>query len=77
MSRLWILEIADYDKGGFGYDCNEGFVISAPSEAAARALAENQGGDELDGAWLDVTITTCEELLAGETQVELRSFNAG
>jgi hypothetical protein len=60
------------------YDVNNGFVIRAETENAARDIASQQRGDEGPETWTDIGLSTCEELTAdGEIGVVLRDFNAG
>lgn len=85
--RLWWLT----RKDGVRYDEAGGFVVAAPDEAAARALAQQQGGDEtrdyrknwppdIMPVWTDPARTNCVELRAedfDEATVILCDFNAG
>lgn len=60
------------------YDCSDGFVIRAVSEAHARVLASRTNGGEGPETWTDPLRSTCEVLRAdGEPGVVLSDFNAG
>lgn len=53
------------------YDKTFGQVVAAPDEPSARALAQKNAGAERfeeggDQAWTDPTLSTCEELTAGD-----------
>lgn len=55
--RLWILR----DETGIGpWDEYTAFVVWAPDETTARALAETHARDE--DKWLDAEKTSCNEL---------------
>ena len=59
------------------YDCDQpaGFVIRAESEAAARAVAAANCGDEGPDQWTDPTLSTCELVESdGPEGVILRDF---
>ncbi len=73
--KLWILKrLTDRPE----WDVNNGFVIRAETENAARGIASQQRGDEGPGTWIDTGLSTCEELTAdGEIGVVLTDFNAG
>lgn len=83
--KLWLLEPLEdternYHQPGSPwdpwYDKAFGFVVRAESEADARALANEEHGDEGD-AWLDPALSKCVELTAdGEPGVVLRDFAA-
>jgi hypothetical protein len=64
--QLWILR--PVDEAGppwtpWPESCTFGFVVRARSEVAARAMAAVQAGGE-GTAWLNATLSTCEELIA-------------
>lgn len=75
--KLWLLRPVGYDpRNPFRnptltphnpwspwYDKAFGFVVRAWDEASARELAAVEAGDEKAIAWLDETLSTCEELL--------------
>ena len=77
--KLWILKPINPNAGNWDpwYDKTFGFVVCAPDEAAARALAHADAGDENRGEflgektslsttpWLDAALSTCIELVAG------------
>lgn len=72
--RLWLLRRSD---PRLIYDTNEGFVIRAESEAAARGLANSQAADE-GAIWEDPAASSCEPLdHDGSRGIVLIDFNAG
>jgi hypothetical protein len=83
--RLWLLQPKEPGKGPWaGYDVAEGFVIRAETEAQARRMAQEHGGDECSWwparhpTWLNEELTTCTPLAEdGEAGVILRDFSAG
>ena len=77
MNKLWILLPLKIQDDRWGYDCYHGFVISAGSELAARAIACASAADEGKDAWGLPTNTSCELLVAGEAGVKMSDFNAG
>jgi hypothetical protein len=71
--KLWIVDRPD---DGVNYDEAAGFVVAAPTEAIARALAADQAGEEGKTVW--VTTARCEPLEAGtEARVIISDFRAG
>ena len=73
--KIWILRpqaerIAKPDPWVPWYDKSFGFIIQAPDEAAARAIAEDRSGDESREigvkVWLDEQFTSCVELQVDE-----------
>lgn len=71
--QLYLLKITPA-----GWDCNDGFLIRAIDEAAARALAAEAASDEGPQVWLDYTQCTCECLTPdGEPGILLTDFHAG
>ncbi len=83
--KLWFLTAicpdVNSDPGGpwgSGHDCAHGFVVRAQTQYSARAIAAGKPGDEGHEAWLDETLTRCEELTPqGESEIVLRDFHAG
>lgn len=85
--KLWLLRGTDDFCNG--WDCAQGFVIRAQTEAEARRLAALAGGDEQygvdehneepTGGWLLPENASCTELTAEDLAagVILRDFNAG
>ncbi len=77
--KLWLLR--PVTRWHAPYDTADGFVVRAPTESEARAIAQENGGDERDtdgAAWTDPELSTCVELLAdGEPGVVLRDYDAG
>ena len=72
--KLWLLTRDDR----CGYDENNGFVIRAEDETAARTMAAAVKGGEGEGTWLLRAFSTCSELSAdGTAQIVLTDFNAG
>ena len=63
--------------------CDEawGFVVTAPSPQAARALASAEHGDEGAACWLTLAQSSCLRLgVAGkgwETGIQLKDYRAG
>lgn len=62
-----------------GWDEADGFVIAAPNNKAARALAATDPGDEGAGTWLDGELSKC--VCIGETKrpkarIILRSYRS-
>jgi len=58
------------------YDTARKFVVRAPNEPFARALASKQCGDEGEDVWLEDAY--CLELTAdGEAEVVVRDFKYG
>lgn len=75
--KLWLLE---WIAGGPLYDVNQGFVVRAETEEAARLFAEADKADEVACGhhWTEPSDATCIELLPeGEAGIVLRDFNAG
>lgn len=75
--RLWELRPIDKDSGPWEpwYDKAFGFVVRADTEAQARLLASAQAGDEKAAAWLDASLSRCEELTDdGEASVVMQDF---
>lgn len=74
---LWLLET----KKDFLYDSYDGFVIRAPTEQAARELAQSKIADEKlydKQFWLKSQFSECDLLPdEGNTEIVLSSFNAG
>jgi hypothetical protein len=59
------------------YDCVQGFVIRARSQAHARKIASENSADEGSKTWLDPKRSTCNLLRSdGETGIILRDFSA-
>lgn len=75
--RLWILKrIPDRDR----YDVLLDLVVRAPSEEAARTLAQRQAGDDdyHDDLWLNPKKSSCAVLSArGKSEVIITDFKAG
>jgi hypothetical protein len=72
-TRLWLLE-----RPADAWDVQDGCVVEAPDEAAARLQAAFTAGDEGKDVWLDAKRANCKEVqLTGETRTILRSFCAG
>jgi hypothetical protein len=77
-TRLWLLRRNTELKWAPVYDCNDGFVIRAETEADARKIASEQRGDEGSEVWLSSEKSTCDELLqSGDVGVVLQDFHAG
>lgn len=80
--KLWILRPINSEAGPWSpwYDKAFGFVVRAESEAAARTLADPNGGDENRGGrnvWLDQSLSTCVELTSdGAAGVVMQDFAA-
>ncbi len=70
-----------YCKESAGWDTNQGFVVRAESESAARALCQKNIFDEKWEAkdfWENPKFSTCEEIsLEGAEEVILNDFLAG
>lgn len=61
-----------------GYDEVKEFVIRAPSEETARAIAATQEGDEGYDTWLDKLRSSCFVVSEhGAPAIICRSFRAG
>jgi len=87
--KLWLLRpvTGDEEVGPWDpwYDKTFGFVVRAETEEEARAMAEEEGGDENRAGyghrrfvWRDPALTTCEELTqAGEPGVVMKDFQNG
>lgn len=74
--QLWKLERIEED--GPIWDANDGFVIRAPSEEEARALAASAAVDEGAEAWTDPQRSICKPLTQkGDAEIILRDFHAG
>ena len=72
--RLWLLEQANWP----GPEEAGGFVVRAATEAAARALAASQCGDEGAQTWIEATRSTCYPITTkDEPGIVMRSYNAG
>lgn len=77
--KLWLLTRKDGD-GLQVYDCYDGHVISAPTEAEARAIAAERPGDEGKDCWLAPHMSECEhfgESLTDKIGTWLSDFHAG
>ena len=77
--KLWLLRPIKGVTGPWDpwYDKSFGFVCRALSEQEARQYAADDSGDEGAEAWLDSTLSTCEELSAdGELGVVMQDFKA-
>ena len=74
--KLWILRpINELSNWSPWYDKAFGFVVRAIDETTARIEASKQCGDEGAEAWVDKSLSSCEELnLIGPTEVILRDF---
>lgn len=91
--KLWLLQnkpdLADDDPWEPWYDKAFGFVVAAPDEQSARAIAAKHAGDESrrwtdnynsleeTHAWTDPKYSTCKELKAEDYSVPteiLRDF---
>lgn len=72
--KLWKLaRLGDVD-----YDVNDGFVIRAESELAAREMASRTRGEEGPGTWLAAKLSSCVEVTPeGDPEIILTDFNAG
>lgn len=83
MNKLWLLMPHAPDEGPWNpwYDKTFGFVVCAPDESAARALAQEQAGDEgrHGDVWMMSRYTSCEELTPESVRegVVLQDFHAG
>ena len=65
-------------SGGFSHDCAYAFVVIAANEGDARALAEDNHGDEPEGYWLnDAFIELLGPAFSTEPRVVCRDFLAG
>ena len=76
---LWLLKPRDDIKGENPwepwYDKAFGFVVEARSEAEARQLANEDGGDECGDPWLDPEMSTCERLrTTGKPRIVIQDF---
>ncbi len=60
--KLWLLRPVNRDH--MGADMAHGFVVRAATEAAARAMAANDSGDEGAVFWTDAKRSRCAPLLA-------------
>ena len=75
--KLWLLTRKETEASPI-YDCADGFVIRAETEAQAREIASTSAGDEKAGTWLSADGSSCEELTTdGPPTVVLRDFHAG
>lgn len=83
--KLWILRPKPRSKlWEPWYDKAFGFVVRAETKEQARALAQAEGGDEINHpvyrgtpAWTDAKHSTCEELTAnGSAEVVMQDFHA-
>ena len=85
--RLWLLRPIQGNRlWKPWYDKVNGFVIRANTEVEARAIAQDNAGDEIHEdytncgdapAWTDARNSTCEFLdPEGEAEMVLRDFNA-
>jgi pyocin large subunit-like protein len=79
--KLYLLRpVEDHPHWEPWYDKAFGFVVRAPDEAAARALAQADGGDEggytnTKPAWTEADMATCVEPTAdGPAGVIIRDF---
>lgn len=83
--KLWLLKARDDlpvgdDPWDPWYDRVHGYVIRAPSEAAARQMAQKSGKEETRSAtvWLDPVYSTCTALEAeGEEEIVLIDLALG
>lgn len=84
--KLWILKPLSEWRNDNPWDCEyekvHGFVIEAPTEQEARALADGKAGEENDecdrylNPWLNSDITSCEELTpTGTSRVVMINFH--
>ena len=67
MNKLWILRPLKGALWDPWYDKAFGFVIRAPDEQTARAIAQKESGDEASydksiPAWTDPRNSSCKEL---------------
>ncbi len=79
MNKLWILRPISEDGIQWNpwYDKAFGFVVCAPTEAAARKIASESAGDEGAYAWLMPEVSTCAELAPSEAVgVVMMDFHA-
>lgn len=77
--KLWILRPVDDEASPWTpwYDRAFGFIVRAETEAVARQIASFKAGNEKPAAWLDESLSSCEELTAdGEPGLILRDFSA-
>lgn len=80
--KLWILRpVEDSPLWSPWFDKAFGFVVRAKTEAEARAMAQEAGGDETGRgsypAWTDPAHSVCTELLAdGNAGVVIEDFAA-
>jgi hypothetical protein len=79
--KLWLLrpiEGLENNPWEPWYDKAFGFVVRAETEERAREIANESGGDEKPkNAWLDSTLSTCNELLPdGEEGLIIEDFHA-
>lgn len=71
--KLFLLTRRDHPE----FDEVAGFLIRANSEAHARWMATQEARDEGWGAWVDPSVSTCEELTEdGVSGILLRDFRA-
>lgn len=74
MNRIWLLE----HIGRTPFDAYDSFVIRAPTEEDARALAEARDNPDTDGTWTDPERSTCERISPrGEPGIISSDFNGG
>jgi hypothetical protein len=70
--RLWLLA----RRGRVRYDENEGFVVRAESESAARELVAPLAMDEGPDCWLAPDLSSCKPIETdGEAEMILQSVN--
>jgi len=75
--KLYLLR-RDIDKRDPIYDCFDGHVIRADSEAMARELAACAAADEGRDVWTDPTRSACDQISEhGAPGIVLSNFNAG
>ena len=74
--KLYILKRNDERPA---WDVANGFVVRADSPDAARLIAAAEAGDEGRAAWINPTLSTCDELQPdGDAGcVILRDYQAG
>ena len=76
--KLWLLTRLDYDRSPI-YDCYDGYVLAAPTEEAARTMANYRPGGE-GACWLDPSRAECKhigESIDEEPGIYLADFHAG
>ena len=74
--NLYLLQRIEDD--GNIYDCYDGHVIRANSEAEARLMASKVSADEGSNTWLEPSSSTCIEIIPdGKVEIILSDFHAG